>query len=114
MTANTAAATDTQQEDFNQVSKPYRTYVLTILTLVYAFNFIDRQIIGILSPFIKADLGLNDAQLGWLKGIYFAVLYTIVGWPTVIVESILWWCHLLYGVALLHYLAWRPLILSWR
>ena len=81
MTANTAAATDTQQEDFNQVSKPYRTYVLTILTLVYAFNFIDRQIIGILSPFIKADLGLNDAQLGWLKGIYFAVLYTIVGIP---------------------------------
>ena len=59
----------------------YRNYVLFILTLVYAFNFIDRQIIGILSPFIKADLGLDDAQLGWLKGIYFALLYTIVGIP---------------------------------
>ena len=79
MTTNTSDAT--YQEDFNQVSKPYRTYVLTILTLVYAFNFIDRQIIGILSPFIKADLGLNDAQLGWLKGLYFAVLYTVVGIP---------------------------------
>lgn len=63
------------------VSSRYRTYVLIILTLVYAFNFVDRQIIGILSPFIKADLGLNDAQLGWLKGIYFALLYTIVGIP---------------------------------
>ena len=59
----------------------YRNYVLFILTLVYAFNFIDRQIVGILSPFIKADLGLDDAQLGWLKGIYFALLYTLVGIP---------------------------------
>ncbi|MAD17241.1 MAG: MFS transporter [Alteromonadaceae bacterium] len=81
MTVNTSESPVVQQEDFNQVSKPYRTYVLTILTLVYAFNFIDRQIIGILSPFIKADLGLNDAQLGWLKGLYFAVLYTVVGIP---------------------------------
>ena len=62
-------------------SKGYRNYVLFILTLVYAFNFIDRQIIGILSPFIKADLGLDDAQLGWLKGIYFALLYTVMGIP---------------------------------
>ncbi|MDM7861084.1 MFS transporter [Alteromonas sp. ASW11-36] len=64
-----------------QVSQGYRNYVLLILTLVYAFNFIDRQILGILSPFIKADLGLDDAQLGYLKGIYFALLYTIVGIP---------------------------------
>ncbi|HCG88921.1 MAG TPA: MFS transporter, partial [Alteromonas macleodii] len=28
-------------------SRSYRNYVLFILTLVYAFNFIDRQIIGI-------------------------------------------------------------------
>ncbi|KXI29999.1 spinster family MFS transporter [Paraglaciecola hydrolytica] len=62
-------------------SNAYRNYVLFILTLVYAFNFIDRQIIGILSPFIKADLGLDDAQLGWLKGIYFALLYTVLGIP---------------------------------
>ena len=59
----------------------YRYYVLLMLTLVYAFNFIDRQIIGILSPFIKQDLGLDDAQLGYLKGIYFAVLYTVMGIP---------------------------------
>ncbi|MDC8831317.1 spinster family MFS transporter [Alteromonas gilva] len=59
----------------------YRYYVLLMLTLVYAVNFIDRQIIGILSPFIKADLGLDDAQLGYLKGIYFALLYTLTGIP---------------------------------
>lgn len=59
----------------------YRRYVLLILTLVYAFNFIDRQIIGILSPFIREDLGLDDAQLGWLKGFAFALLFTVVGIP---------------------------------
>jgi len=63
------------------VSDAYRTYVLVILTVVYAFNFIDRQIIGILSPFIKADLNLDDAQLGLLKGMYFALLYTVMGIP---------------------------------
>ncbi|GGW76557.1 MFS transporter [Alteromonas halophila] len=73
------ATLDEQQQATRQ--RYYRNYVLFILTLVYAFNFIDRQIIGILSPFIKADLGLDDAQLGWLKGIYFALLYTLVGIP---------------------------------
>ena len=63
------------------VKKGYRTYVLVLLTLVYAFNFVDRQIIGILSPFIKEDLGLDDAQLGFLKGLAFAIFYTIMGIP---------------------------------
>lgn len=62
-------------------SKAYRTYVLLLLTGVYTFNFIDRQIIGILSPAIKADLGLADWQLGILKGFAFAVLYTTLGIP---------------------------------
>jgi len=59
----------------------YRIYVLILLTGVYTFNFIDRQIIGILSPAIKADLGLADWQLGILKGFAFAVLYTVLGIP---------------------------------
>ena len=61
--------------------KSYRMYVLILLTCVYTFNFIDRQIIGILSPAIKADLGLADWQLGVLKGIAFAFLYTTLGIP---------------------------------
>lgn len=59
----------------------YRIYVLVLLTVVYTFNFVDRQIIGILSPAIKADLGLADWQLGILKGFAFAVLYTTLGIP---------------------------------
>jgi MFS family permease len=59
----------------------YAYYVLTILTIVYTFNFIDRQIIAILSPAIKEDLGLSDSMLGLLKGLAFAVLYTTLGIP---------------------------------
>jgi MFS family permease len=59
----------------------YRFYVLGLLTLVYAFNFIDRQIVTILAPYIKADLGLTDAQIGMLFGTAFALFYALFGLP---------------------------------
>ena len=62
-------------------TKNYRTFVLWLLTLAYIFSFIDRQIMGALSPSIKADLGFEDWQLGLLKGFGFALLYTTVGIP---------------------------------
>ena len=62
-------------------NKGYRTFILLLLTLVYTFNFVDRQIIGILSPFIQADLNLSNSQLGLLKGFLFALFYTVVGIP---------------------------------
>ena len=45
----------------------YKKYVIGILLVVYTLNFIDRQIIAILSPAIKADLGVSDTELGLLK-----------------------------------------------
>lgn len=63
------------------VSPRYRTTVLLLLTLVYGFNFIDRQIVGILAPFIQADLNLTNTQLGLLIGLAFAAFYTIMGIP---------------------------------
>ena len=59
----------------------YSWFVLGVLTIVYTFNFVDRQIIAILSPAIKEDLGLSDSMLGLLKGLAFAVLYTTLGIP---------------------------------
>ena len=35
-------------------------YTLGILTLVYSFNFIDRQLLSILQEPIKQDLSLSD------------------------------------------------------
>lgn len=62
-------------------SKSYRTFALVLLTIVYGFNFIDRQIMGILAPFIQEDLGLTNTQLGLLIGLAFAVFYTFVAIP---------------------------------
>ena len=62
-------------------SKSYRTFVLVLLTVVYGFNFIDRQIVGILAPFIQKDLGLTNTELGLLIGLAFATFYTIVAIP---------------------------------
>jgi len=60
---------------------PYRFVVLAMLLLVYTFNFVDRQILGILAGPIKAELGLSDTQLGLLGGIAFAALYSTLAIP---------------------------------
>ena len=52
-----------------------------MLTIVYTFNFIDRQILVILQEPIKAELGLTDTQLGLLTGLAFAALYVTLGIP---------------------------------
>ncbi|HIG67140.1 MAG TPA: MFS transporter [Porticoccaceae bacterium] len=68
-------------DDQKTPSKNYRSLVLILLTVVYGFNFIDRQIVGILAPFIQEDLGLTNTQLGLLIGLAFAVFYTCVAIP---------------------------------
>jgi MFS family permease len=65
----------------NEVSNLYRNFVLVMLTLVYVFNFIDRQIITILQESIKKDLHLSDTQLGLLSGFTFAIFYVTLGIP---------------------------------
>jgi predicted MFS family arabinose efflux permease len=64
-----------------KISNGYRAYVLCMLVLVYTFNFIDRQIVGILAIPIKEDLGLTDTQLGLMGGLAFALLYTTLAIP---------------------------------
>ena len=59
----------------------YSWYVLTVLVVVYILNFIDRQIVSILAVDIKRDLGLTDADMGFLGGAAFAVFYALFGIP---------------------------------
>ena len=59
----------------------YAWYALFVLVLVYVINFVDRQIISILAQDIKHDLGLRDAQIGFLYGTAFAVFYALFGIP---------------------------------
>jgi predicted MFS family arabinose efflux permease len=67
--------------DVSTTSKPYRTYALTLLVMIYTVNFLDRQIVTNLMEPIKNDLKLTDSQVGAMAGFYFALLYTIIGLP---------------------------------
>ncbi|MBY0283503.1 MAG: MFS transporter [Sphingomonas sp.] len=58
-----------------------RGWTLALLTLVYFFSFMDRYILSILLEAIKADLQLNDTQLGLLSGFAFAIFYATLGIP---------------------------------
>ena len=58
-----------------------RGYILTILTLVYLVNFIDRQILSILLQPIKDEFHVSDAALGLLIGPTFAFFYAVLGLP---------------------------------
>lgn len=62
-------------------SVDYARFALGMLLLVYAFNFIDRIILGILVPPIKVELHLTDTELGLLGGTAFALFYTVLGIP---------------------------------
>lgn len=59
----------------------YAWYALFVFVLVYILNFIDRQILSILVGDIKRDLGVSDAQIGFLYGTAFAVFYALFGIP---------------------------------
>ncbi len=59
----------------------YKRYVISLLLVVYTFNFIDRQILALLMEPIKTELLLSDTQLGFLSGIAFAVFYCTLGIP---------------------------------
>jgi predicted MFS family arabinose efflux permease len=69
------------QSSHKEVSNAYRNFVLVMLTFVYVFNFIDRQLLVILQESIKKELSLSDTQLGMLSGLTFALFYVTVGIP---------------------------------
>jgi predicted MFS family arabinose efflux permease len=62
-------------------SPRYKTYLLLLLALILAFNYVDRLALGIVLENIKADLELTDTQLGFLSGIAFALFYSVMGIP---------------------------------
>lgn len=63
------------------VSRPYAIWVLSLTTLIYAFSFMDRVLMSIAAPALKAEMHLTDGQLGLLIGLAFALFYTILGIP---------------------------------
>jgi predicted MFS family arabinose efflux permease len=60
-------------------SRSRPAFVLGVLTLAYVLNFVDRQVLAIVSLDVKNELGLSDTQLGLLLGPAFAVCFTLSG-----------------------------------
>lgn len=59
----------------------YAWFVVGILCLASIIGWVDRQIINLLVGPIKADLGINDTQIGLLQGLSFALLYVVASLP---------------------------------
>lgn len=72
---------DPQQRGDDEISPHYASYVLALLFVAYVFNFIDRQVLGILLESIKRDLDVSDSIMGLLTGPAFAVFYATLGIP---------------------------------
>jgi MFS family permease len=63
------------------IRKQARKTLLTISTLILAFNYVDRQVLALVLQSIKTDLNVSDTQLGFLSGIAFAAFYAVMGIP---------------------------------
>ena len=59
--------------------KPYAWFVLAFLCFIYIFNFLDRQLMSVLTTYIKEDLKLSDSEIGLMTGLLFALFYTLLG-----------------------------------
>ncbi len=85
MTDTTAAPPGAQR------TTTYAWVVLGLLGFIYIFNFLDRQLMSVLIESIKKDpaflktlpdgttVGLSDADMGWMTGFWFALVYTVLG-----------------------------------
>src|SRR5215469_13402886 len=62
-------------------------YVLFVLMLVYVVNYLDRQILGILNPQIKAEFHVNNTLIGLLNGPAFALVYATLGIPIAVIAD---------------------------
>jgi MFS family permease len=54
---------------------------LILVSLTQAMSMVDRQILAILVPRIKADLQIADAEMGLLYGTVFALFYAVFSLP---------------------------------
>lgn len=63
------------------INLSYKHYMLTLLTVVAGFNYLDRIVLSMMLESIKFDLNLSDSQLGFMTGFAFAVFYALAGIP---------------------------------
>jgi MFS family permease len=79
-----AMAEATQTSSAAYPNPRYSWYCLGVIVFAYFFGFMDRLIVGLLTPAIQLDLGFSDTQMGAIQGLAFAVFYSLfvipIGW----------------------------------
>jgi predicted MFS family arabinose efflux permease len=66
------------------IAAPIRSgawYALILVAATQAISLLDRNILAILAPSIKADLGIGDSEMGLLYGTVFAFFYALFSLP---------------------------------
>jgi MFS family permease len=56
-------------------------YALALVSSAQGLSLLDRQILSILAPHIRADLNIGDAELGLLYGTVFSLFYALFSLP---------------------------------
>ena len=62
-------------------SERYAWFVVGVLVLANISSWIDRQILNLLVPAIRSDLGVSMTEMGYLIGLPFALFFAIAGFP---------------------------------
>lgn len=62
-------------------SSTYAAYTVAFLALIGSFNYLDRIILGLALPLIKAQMHVSDTVLGLVSGFAFALFYSLLGLP---------------------------------
>jgi ACS family hexuronate transporter-like MFS transporter len=60
-----------------------RWWIVAIIFLAIVFNYVDRQIVSILKPVLKASFSLDDGGYATILNIFtvcYAVMYPVTGW----------------------------------
>ena len=63
------------QNKFNEANEKIGKYRWTICTLIFfatTVNYLDRQVIGILKPVLETDLGIGEAEYGYIVSAFQA------------------------------------------
>jgi len=60
---------------------PRAVYGLGFLTLISAFNYLDRSLLGLALPSIKMEMHISDTALGLVSGLAFLLFYSVLGVP---------------------------------
>ncbi len=61
---------------------PWRSHgLLFLLAMMYADNFVGRQIVAVMIEPIKQEFGASDTSMGLISGLAFAAVFAVLGLP---------------------------------